>query len=130
MGICEGKLLTSEMMSTKCRHNTSVITPRHVDGSVFGCQVHIISSLFDDVRHSLHSPAVLTHTQTHTESHNRMLLIVHLPHCCQIVSPSPSRPPRTFPAASEYVADGTGSDTGGRAGNSPNKYRTVAFWLQ
>lgn len=64
---------------------------------------------------------------THTKSHNTMLLIVHLPHCCHTVSPSPSHPVN-FPEAAALL-DGKGSDRAGRASkyNAPYKYRTGAF---
>lgn len=36
---------------------------------------------------------------THTQSHNTTMLIVHLPHCCHSVSPSPSHPTNFLAAA-------------------------------
>lgn len=104
----QGKLLTGELMSTKCRHNVNIITLNHADASFVTCQVHIITSLlmmFSTV-FIIQSVTVAfmfliraqSSSDTHTQSHNTMWLIVHLPHCCHTVSPSPSRP-ANFPAA-------------------------------
>lgn len=48
-GNLHGKLLTGEMMSTKCRPNGSVITLHYGEDSFVTCQEHVTTSLFHDV---------------------------------------------------------------------------------